>query len=392
MPRKARLLPIGTFALMLLLALSVYSAAQSDFVYVESNKAENNSILIFKNSGGSLKFVEEQPTHGKGIFDLSLNLGPFDSDQAVITNAEGTLLYAVNSGSNSIAAFHVAKDGRLSALDGSPFSSGGTNPVSVGIARDTLVVVNKAMDPAQPQSDQPSYASFYLNPDGTFVSGPISRVAAPAGSSPSQANISSGKRLVFDAQFLGGHLQSFLLGQDGTLMSEDFQAPPGTALPLGLWAHPNKPILYVGFVNESRLGVYTFDSAGNLTFVRSVADSGQAICWVRANTAGTRLYTSNTVDNSISVYDSSNPLRPLEIQHLVLSGQGNSFQITLAPQEDYLYVITQRGSSSIPLGEGNTLHVLRVDPVTGKLSGDKFVSLQVPSGTRPQGVAAVHVF
>jgi len=49
--------------------------------------------------------------------------------------------------------------------------------------------------------------------------------------------------LIFDAQFLGGHLQSFLVGHGGSLITEDSQAPaftvrpdlPAPHLPLGLW-------------------------------------------------------------------------------------------------------------------------------------------------------------
>src|SRR5438477_6586183 len=305
--------------LLLLLTITVFAAlalGQTSAVYVESNRAEHNSILAYRNNGGTLSFLGEFPTGGKGVFDLSLKLGPFDSDQDVLTNSEGTVLYAVNSGSDSIAAFRIAANGSLSAITGSPFSSGGANPVSVGIARDTLAVVNKAMDPSRPGLNQPNYTSFSLAPDGAIENGPLSTNLAPVGSSPSQADISSGKRLVFDAQFLGGHLQSFLIDHDGSLISEESVSPPGTALPLGLWTHPSKPILYVGFVTANKLGVYTFDSTGHMHFVRAVPNSGKAICWIRANGAGTRLYTANTGDNSVSVYDITDPLHPIEIQHL----------------------------------------------------------------------------
>jgi 6-phosphogluconolactonase (cycloisomerase 2 family) len=198
---------------------------------------------------------------------------------------------------------------------------------------------------------------------------------------------------VFDPQFLGGHLQSFRLESDGSLKAEDSKDLPGDALPLGSWTHPRAPILYVGFVNKNRLGVYAFDPKGHLTFVQSVPNSGKAICWIRTNTAGTRLYTANTTDNSISVYDISHPLHPVEIQHLVLKGLGNTFQFTLSPRENYLYALTQRGAPTIPLGKGNTLHILKVHPVTGKLSEEdgSFLELSVPDGSRPQGVAAVQV-
>src|SRR5882757_2806802 len=168
------------------LGVGRFAIAQTDVVYVESNRAHNNSILSFKNDGGNLVFSNEVPTDGQGVFDLSLKLGPFDSDQDVVTNAEGTVLYAVNSGSDSIAGFKISRSGSLSPLDGSPFPSGGTNPVSLGISRDTLVVVNKAMDPSRPDLDQPSYSTFSLEPDGRIEAGPLFTSPAPGGSSPSQ--------------------------------------------------------------------------------------------------------------------------------------------------------------------------------------------------------------
>jgi 6-phosphogluconolactonase (cycloisomerase 2 family) len=198
---------------------------------------------------------------------------------------------------------------------------------------------------------------------------------------------------VFDAQFLGGHLQSFLIDHDGSLIPEDFKAVNTSAgpQPLGLWTHPARPILYAGFTSMDRLAVYTFDSTGHLTFIRTVLNSGKAICWIRSNTTGTRLYTANTADSSISVYDSTSPLEPVEIQHLKLQGLGNPLQITVDPRGTFLYVVTQRGSASVPLGQGNTLRALRIEAVTGKLiqDGTSIVSLPVPPGTRPQGVTAV---
>jgi 6-phosphogluconolactonase (cycloisomerase 2 family) len=384
--------------LLLLLAivlLGTLAVAQTSAVYVESNRVDHNSILAYRNSGGSLSLLGEFPTNGKGVFDLSLKLGPFDSDQSVLINAEGSVLYAVNSGSDTVAAFRIAANGSLSAITGSPFPSGGTNPVSIGIARDTLAVVNKAMDPARPQLNQPSYTSFSLTPEGAFENGPLSTVLAPIGSSPSQALTTSGRRLMIDAQFLGGHLQSLLLNHDGSLASEDFKAVDTSAgpQPLGLWAHPARPILYAGLTSSNRMAVYTFDSTGHLSFIRSVANSGKAVCWIRSNATGTRIYTANTGDNSISVYDNTFPLQPIEIEHLVLKGLGSVFQITVDPRGNFLYAVTQRSSATVPLGEGNTLHVLRINQVTGKVSesGASFVELPVPPGTRPQGVAAVEL-
>ena len=368
-------------------------------VYVESNKAAANSILAYqRDAQGRLTPLGEFPTGGQGVFDLSLDLGPFDSDQDLIVNAEHTLLFAVNSGSDTIAVFNIQADGRLTPVAGSPFPSGGANPVSVGLARETLVVVNKAMDPARPALNQPNYATFHVMPNGALA-GPLSTSPAVSGSSPTQADLSPGKRLVFDAQFLGGMLRSFFIEAAGTLTPIDLQPLPASEFagssapraPLGLWSHPRQPILYVGFVTINRLGVYTYDAVGHLTFVRTVPNSGTAICWLRNNEAGTRLYTSNTGDGSVSVYDTTAPLAPVEIQKLKLKGVGNPLQLDLDPRGDFLYVITQRADDTIPLGTGNSLHALKVNATTGRLTetGNSSVALPVPPGTRPQGVVVV---
>ncbi|MGH8593152.1 MAG: lactonase family protein [Gammaproteobacteria bacterium] len=371
-------------------------------VYVESNKTEDNSILAFhRDEKGELILVGEFLTGGRGVFDPSLALGPVELDQNIITNAEHTLLFAANSGSDTIAVFRIRGDGSLKHVGGSPFPSGGVNPVSVGLSRDTLVVVNKAIDPARPELNQPNYVTFRVATDGALVAGPISTISAPSGSSPTQAALSPGKRLAFDAQFLGGMLQSFLIEPTGVLTPTDIQALPASEFvgsnqppfPLGLWSHPRHPILYVGFPTINRLGVYTFNSVGRLTFKRGVPNAGEAICWLRNNEEGTRLYTTNTADNTVSVYDTTQPLNPVEIQTLKLNGVGNPVQLELDPQGNFLYVVTQRGFDTIPLGQGSTLHAIKVDKVTGRLAqtGLSPVELPVPAATRPQGVVATQV-
>jgi 6-phosphogluconolactonase (cycloisomerase 2 family) len=369
-------------------------------VYVESNIAAplGNSILAYRrDSAGHLAPLPGSPflTHGTGVADPSLALGPFDSDQQVITNAERTLLFAVNSGSNTIAVFRIGNDGSLTHVPGSPFPSGGTMPVSIGLSRDTLIVVNKAMDPNQ-GGHTPSYVSFRVSPDGMLDPMPLSATNVATGASPSQALVSSGKSFVFGADFLGGLLQSFRIRPDGALEQNPPQALPaslfaGTSVPhspLGLAAHPSRSIVYVGLVTLNKLGVYKYDDAGVLSFVNAVPNSGMATCWDRVNNDSTRLYTANTGDNSISVYDITNPVKPVEMQHLRLRGNGSIFEIELDPANRYLYGVTQRSAPTTPLGQGSNLHVLRVG-LDGRLTENDGspLALPVPAGTRPQGVA-----
>src|SRR5205814_1709572 len=128
--------------------------------------------------------------------------------QNLTVSADGRLLFAVNSGSNSIAVFRITSNG-LEAVQGSPFASGGSDPVSVGLRDDILTVVNKDEDPAQNGNlVQPNYTTFRVWPNGTLTAINNSTVSVAYHSSPSQALIASRGSFVFGADFLGGLLQS----------------------------------------------------------------------------------------------------------------------------------------------------------------------------------------
>src|SRR5579862_2260715 len=224
-----------------------WSAGVSDLIWLESNSTAGNSILTFKNDGsGSPTFLGSTPAGGIGAFDATFALGPFDSDQNLIVSPDGTLLFAVNSGSNSVAVFRITSDG-LQAVEGSPFPSGGSDPVSLGLNRDILTVVNKDQDPAQNGNlVQPNYTTFQVLPNGELTPVDNSTVSVAYGSSPSQALIAAERPVVFGADFLGGLVQSFRIAEDGRLQQNPPQALPdsvfagltGGHLPLGMRTHP----------------------------------------------------------------------------------------------------------------------------------------------------------
>jgi len=382
-------------------ALAQGQKAQN-FVYVESDDPAGNAIFAFSrnNADGSLEALAGSPfpTGGLGI-TFTTALGPFDSDQEVIVNSAHTLLFAVNGGSDTIAVFKINRDGSLTPVAGSPFPSGGSNPVSVGLSSDNvLVVVNQDQDPDQPGVFLPDYTSFHVSPQGQLTPVRNSTISLDLGSSPSQALISPEGNLMFGAEFLGGLLRTLKIKAHGRLVEADVQPLPpavfaGTGappLPLGLAVHPTQKLLYVDFVTISRIAVYRYDMKGQLDFLRTVADSGQGPCWALVNKAGTRLYASNTGDASISVYDISfDPTKPIEIQHVKLRTTGNCFQFALDSREKFLHVVTQGGSLMSP-PTANGLNVLSVAP-DGTLTEvpSSPTILPVPNMVRPQGVRAL---
>ena len=371
-------------------------------VYVESNvaAAPGNQILGYRRDAlGRLTPLPGSPysAGGAGI-SPTFNLGPYDSDSEIITNEDRTRLFATNGGSDSIAVFRFRENGALVPIAGSPFPSGGSNPVGLTLSGDKLVVVNQDNDPGHPGRYLPSYSTLRMAENGSLRPIRGASFTLDLGSNPTQAYATpQNPRHVFGCDFLGGVLRSFEVMDSGLLRQVDAQplppdefglsgAPP---FPLGVWSHPKARILYVGFVTINRLGVYRYDDRGHFRFLRSVPNSGNAICWLRTNKEGTRLYTSNTADPSLSVYDiSGDPSQPVEIQKIMLAGQSNVYQITLDPTEKWLYAVTQRNSADLP-ASANALHVLRIMQ-NGTLTEvpTSPTALPVPASSRPQGVIA----
>ena len=91
------------------------SAADSKLLYTESNDPTRNVILAFRRaSDGSLTPLASSPIdlRGQGFANPQEQPGPPDADQQIVTNASHTLLFAVNSGSNTIAVMKINSDGQ----------------------------------------------------------------------------------------------------------------------------------------------------------------------------------------------------------------------------------------------------------------------------------------
>ena len=417
-----RLLTVLTFSVAFL--LPAFAQAPPGTIYIESNIGHvegQNSILAYRRDGnGHLVSIGDYPTGGTGVHalvttleNLNETLGPYDSDQEVILNRAGTLLFAVNSGSDTVAVFRVHSDGTLTAIEGSPFASGGRNPVSVGLAADEsiLVVVNTDYDLGRPGFDPseraPNLTTFRVNPNGKLIPVPFSTVVVGQGgglgvgnSNPTQAMVALGERLIFDANEFNTAIDSFRVNRNGRLERVATHPTPASEyvpfpfinnphmrpIPLGLVAHPSARIFYAGFLFEGVAGVYTYDAVGDFQFERTVP-AGPGICWLVMNRAGTRLYTSNILANAISVIDTSDPLHPVKIQDFPLQGPlSGSAQIGLEGGGQYLHVIGQKALDFFP-NDANQLHVLRIG-ADGRIveQTDRRVIPVAPSA--PQGVAA----
>ena len=384
---------ITLLACFVVLALSLGSApwahAQLNLVYVEGNVVggSGNQVIGFSNDGaGNLTPLPGSPylTGGFGVTGVFSD-PQFDSDGELLSNAAGTLLFAVNGGSNTVTGFNINADGSLTVTSGSPFDSGGQDPVSLAMKEraysngDSLVVVtNKASDPLQ--TGTPNYTTFEVNSGGVMSLNAGSAFNLPSGTSPVQIITRPGIRVqFFGIEFMDDSVVTYKVSKAG-ILSQVSSANAGSFVVGGV-AHPSKTGIYIGLPGVNQVGVTKYDSLGNLTILRKVSNPGQLVCWLTMNAAGTHLYTGETPSGSVTFYDTTNAGNPIQKQHFVLSPAGSlAAHVKLDPTEKFLYVVDRAGS----------LHVLDVDSAGMLSENHPATDLGlIPSGGIPMGLATM---
>jgi DNA-binding beta-propeller fold protein YncE len=388
---------------------------QGDIVYLESNQFgdNENAILAYYDDGsGELKPLPGSPfkTGGAGVGNPEQILGPDDQETPLAFSKDKKFLFAVNPGSNTIASFLIDNQGRLLAVSGSPFPSGGETPQSISINGSYLYVANKSQDPLHASTKAPNYTVLKIAADGALSQVAGGTFETSPGVSPAQALVSKNKKFVFGSDFLGfmlkapvGTLRSFTIGSGG-LLTPVAGTPyfiPGMGGALGLWEHPAADILYVGFPLQGKVGVYNINSSNGALSFQTAVDAGPAACWLRTNSNGAYLYSLNSGENTISVFNTSSAASPMTVQKFTLKQSGplydngmgalfttsQPFGLGFSKSEKYLYVVNQHTSKDFNAGNYNYLHVLRVAG-NGQLSEPtEPIQLPVSSRVRPQGIA-----
>ncbi|MBZ5721147.1 MAG: lactonase family protein [Acidobacteriia bacterium] len=370
--------------------LSVSAHAQLNLVYVEINGANlhGNVVEGFSNDGtGKLTKLPHSPYPTKGFGVTGIQSDPqFDSDGEMIANSAGTLMFAVNGHSNSITVYNINTDGSMRPIVGSPFASGGQDPVSLALKENVLpnnvsilMAVNKASDPGQ-TGGVPGYTTFDVATTGVLTMNTGSTFNLPIGTSPAQVLPRPGKLVQFFAvEFMNDKLVTYQANASG-ILTEISEAIAPTAT-LGAVVEPGtQKAVFTGLPMSSQVGVFSYDTFGNLTLLNQVADTGSLICWLAENTAGTRLYTSESGSATVSVYDTTAPSKPTQLQHFSLAPGSIPAHLKLDPTGNFLYVVDRLGF----------LHVLTVSQVDGTLSEPNApVSLHIPAGAVPMAVVTL---
>lgn len=296
-----------TLVLPSLVALVYFSssAPATGYLYTINNDTQQNGVVVLKQQmDGSLTEVAGSPfsTGGKG-----LSGGDIDEQGAI--RVHGNYVLAVNPGSNSVAVLGKGDGGKLLPVQGSPFPSEGSAPLSLTIHGDLVYVANQAPAFAHPSS-APNIVGFRLNNDGKLTPIANSQISFPVGYGPAQVEFSpDGELVAVTAGFQGtetSKVYSYKVQADGTL-KEGPGSPMqvlGASGDVGFSWSPEGNRVYVSNFRGSAITVFDIDkqTGGIKQLERTYGTQESAACWTVLSADGKTLYVANFVSNSISAF------------------------------------------------------------------------------------------
>lgn len=373
-----------TGAAALGMVASAHGNQEASYVYVNDNTAGTNTVAGFaRHADGSLT-----PLAGSPFAIGGAGRGATTPSQGSIqVTSDGRYLLAVDPGSNQISVLRIRHDGSLTPVQGSPFSSGGVEPLSVTV-HDNLVYVANAGNGGS------NYTGFTLSASG--------RLAPIAGSTFSVPNGAGLVDVLFNSD--GTRLAGTRVGttDPSTFLIDSFAVHDGritpapgspfaaqAAGPFGSAFRPTNPAQL--FVTNAHAGpglgsVSAFHVArdGTLTSIGAspFADGQTAPCWADVTPNGRYLFAVNTASTTISRFaiarDGSLTLlgsTPFS------SGTGIApLDIRVAPDGHDAYVVdTGLDAVSAFSVHGGSLAELSSSPAS------------LPAGATPFGVAVVNL-
>jgi len=374
-PLVLALAATGAFALPGSAVAATGSPVASGYVYLDGNTAGANTIAAYTRArGGSLT-----PTLGSPFAAGGEGLGKGLGSQGAIQTADnGRFVLAVDAGSNQISVLQVNPDGSLTRVPGSPFSSGGVEPVSIAVHGNLVYVANDGN-----ATESANYTGFVLTPFGQLVPLPKSTVNAPGaandlgdvlfnsdGTNLVGTEVASSRIDSFQVDFLG-----YLHAAPGSPFTGQGLGAFGSAFrPSSSFPFPNSPNqLFVS--NPHNVGtdvgtVSAFDVAGNgeLSSIGAspFADLQNAPCWVAITPDGQHLFAINTGSGTVSRFsiDQRGDLTLLGSTLVNDEGGVGGTDPTITPDGQNLYIneTAAHGVAEMTI-EGGTLTELPGSPV-----------------------------
>jgi 6-phosphogluconolactonase (cycloisomerase 2 family) len=355
-------------------AVAAAHPSHGGYVYVNDNTAGTNTVAAFvRHRDGGLTPIPGSPFSTGGAGSGS----GLASQGAIQVTSDGRFVLAVDAGSNQVSVLRIEHDGALELVRNGVVSSGGVEPVSVA-EHDGLVYVANA------GAGGSNYSGFTLSEDGRLRALGGSTVPLPDAAQPGDVLFNSTGANLVGTRVGTSQIDSFRVGFDGRLtpaVGSPFDAQgPG---PFGSEFRPTDPRqLFVsnahGGTGNGTVSAFDVTRGGALSSIGKspFADGQTAPCWVEITHDGEFLFTVNTASGSISRYS--------------ITGDGELTLLGSTP------VSSQSGVGAVDArlsADGESLYVdeSRVDAIGvfgvdgGSLTEEGTVAL--PAGAVPAGVA-----
>ncbi len=308
-------------------------------VYVATNGAAANRILIFKRDGdGSLTAAGSVATGGRGTGAGLGNAG------GIAMQDGQRFLFAVNAGSNDVSVLAVTGSG-LRLVDKAP--SGGVNPISVTVSDDLVYVLNAG----GAAGDADNITGFTVARNGRLK--PLAgsnRPLSDDNTGPAQVSFNPEGDVLFVTEKATNKITTFSIGQDGLALSQQSVDSQGVT-PFG-FAFAGRAKVYVtnaaGGVSASSVSSYFVDETGavlNLAGPITAAPSQIAACWIAITGDGKYAYVSNTGSSSVTLFEigSLGSLTPLD--NVTTGGLSGPIDSAITGGDRFLYVLNGMGDT-----------------------------------------------
>ena len=274
-----------------------------------------------------------------------------------------------NASSNSVSAFSVdGGTGALTALPGSPFSTGGSGDFSPNVGGLNVLVAANYLYATNSVTN--TVAAFDINTDGTLSTIPGSPFPT-LGTAPNGIALNAAGTLLFVSNFISGTVSVFSVASNGALTHVSGSPVTVASRPLDLGIDSTHSFLFVSHNLIGKVGVYSIGLAGSLTAVGgSPFTAGGGEVGLDVNAAATRLYVADGSGGTVSgfsVNSGTGALTAVPGSPTSTAGTGPA-EVLFHPSLNVLYV-SNDGSSDVS--------AFNIDSGTGALSpitGSPFAS------------------
>jgi 6-phosphogluconolactonase len=287
-------LALALAAMLSSIGVAAASDDHHDAVYVLSNAADRNAVVIFRRADdGTLTPAGSARTGGRGT---GSGLG---SQGALVLSENGRWLFAVNAGSNDISVFE-ARGTDLKRTD--RIASGGELPISLTVHDDLVYVVNGG--------GSGNISGFRVDDHGKLkaIAGstqPLSNGGVGPAPGPAQIQFSDGGDTLMVTEKATNLIDTFRVKNHGIAQPLVTHAAAGMT-PFGFAIDKRDHVIvseaFGGAVGQSAMSSYDLDKNKLTTISSSVPTTQTAACWVVITKNGRYTYTTNTGSASISSY------------------------------------------------------------------------------------------